>query len=335
MAAPYTELVSFGYEGQLLPGETLNITATFRNIGSYPIFNAYGTMTETSEYVTVITTDPVLYGDIINDGTTVTAAFTVTVSPDAPFGEVIPTTVRLEGDNNYFFEGYFEPFIDICNVSISAYPHIEGFEDVELPNCWTQEVVEGDGVWTTKKGGYEYHPYNAHTGEFNAFIHGEETTVKLISPTLNLEGATEAVLSFWHAQSVAMGDQDYLRVYYRNATDGEWQLLAHYQYSLANWKYREIQLPDVTSNYYIAFEAECNGGYGVVVDDVVITANVGYMLGDANNDGIVNVSDISAVVAYIMEQDPQSFNFNNADFNSDGVVNIIDITLIANYIMSM
>ncbi|MBR6490789.1 MAG: hypothetical protein IKT02_00475 [Bacteroidales bacterium] len=55
---------------------------------------------------------------------------------------------------------------------------------------------------------------------------------------MNIDGAVDPVLSFWHTQSVHNGNQDRLRVYYKNATDGEGQLLATYQYSVASWKNR-------------------------------------------------------------------------------------------------
>ena len=334
LAAPLIEFVSYGYEGELLPGKTLNITASFRNIGSYPAINVYGTYATTDPYVTVVTVDPVAYGDINNDGTVATAAFTIQVSDNAPFGEIIHSTITLSGNYEFSYVAEFEPFIDICNVAISSYPYDEGFEDEDLPNCWTQEVVSGEGVWTTNHGGLQSHPMQAHSGSYNAFISGSETVVRLVSPVMNLDGAVDPVLSFWHAQSVHDGHQDRLRVYYKNATDGEWQLLAAYQYSVASWKNRIIELPNVTANYYIAFEAECNDGYGIVLDDVNVTAIVSGTKGDANSDGMVNVLDVASVVAYIMGNEPTPFNFNNADFNSDGNIDVIDVMSIANFIVN-
>ena len=334
LAAPLIEFVSYGYEGELLPGKTLNITASFRNMGSYPAINVFGTYSTTNPYVTIITVDPVEYGDINNDGTVATAAFTIQVSDNAPFGEIIYSTITLSGNYEFSYVATFEPFIDICNVAISSYPYDEGFEDVDLPNCWTQEVVSGEGVWITNNGGLQSHPMHAHSGSYNALISGSETVVRLVSPVMNLEGAVDPVLSFWHAQSVRDGNQDRLRVYYKNATDGEWQLLAAYQYSVASWKNRIIELPNVTANYYIAFEAECNGGYGVVLDDVNVTAIVSGMKGDANSDGQVNVLDVASVVAYIMGNEPNPFNFNNADFNSDGNIDVMDVMSIANFIVN-
>ena len=330
--APNVQLVSFGIEGELLPGKTLNITTTLNNTGSCPAYNCAATYTQTSPYVTVVTTSPVNIGTINNHGETVTASFTITVSEDAPFGTIIPSTVTLTGDNNFNYAAEFQPFIDICNVALNVFPYNEGYEDSELPNCWTQETISGTGNWSTKNGGLNNHPYHAHTGSYNAYISGDSTVVKLVSPLINFSNVTDPVLKFWHAQSVNNSKQDKLRVYYKNTTDGEWTLLAEYPYSIATWKQREIALPNPTSNYYIAFEAECNGGFGVVIDDVNITATMTTLLGDVNGDGNVDIMDIMSMVSYLTGGNPTPFIMGNADINADGAINVLDVMAVVNII---
>ncbi|MBQ7419846.1 MAG: C10 family peptidase [Prevotella sp.] len=56
--------------------------------------------------------------------------------------------------------------------------------------------------------------------------------------------------------------------------------------------------------------------------------------GDANGDGQVNVTDIVAVVNYIMGNPPADFNFSAANVNGDEDVNVTDIVSIVNIIMS-
>jgi hypothetical protein len=56
--------------------------------------------------------------------------------------------------------------------------------------------------------------------------------------------------------------------------------------------------------------------------------------GDANGDTFVNINDITTIIAFILEQNPQPFWITNADFNNDGSVNILDVIDIVNYIMS-
>ena len=55
--------------------------------------------------------------------------------------------------------------------------------------------------------------------------------------------------------------------------------------------------------------------------------------GDANSDGTVNVTDVVAVVNYIMGNEPANFNKTAADMTNDGDINVTDIVKIVNVIM--
>jgi len=47
--------------------------------------------------------------------------------------------------------------------------------------------------------------------------------------------------------------------------------------------------------------------------------------GDANGDMAVNVLDITTIVSYLLEQDPQPFIFDASDVNYDDQINVLDI----------
>ena len=68
------------------------------------------------------------------------------------------------------------------------------------------------------------------------------------------------------------------------------------------------------------------------------------LLGDANNDGHINVTDVSSLINYMMlipddENEPINFevtiNLQNADYNQDGVISITDLMMLINYLMSI
>ena len=59
------------------------------------------------------------------------------------------------------------------------------------------------------------------------------------------------------------------------------------------------------------------------------------IIGDANEDGAVNVSDITAIINYILQKNPSPFNLENADVNGDGEVNVMDVTAIINMILDV
>ena len=67
-------------------------------------------------------------------------------------------------------------------------------------------------------------------------------------------------------------------------------------------------------------------------DFEITIINYEFLLGDANNDGIVNISDIVVVINYIMNGSAFPFVFEKADVNGDGTINVLDITGIVNII---
>ena len=58
-----------------------------------------------------------------------------------------------------------------------------------------------------------------------------------------------------------------------------------------------------------------------------------FLIGDANNDGKINVTDIMAVASYILKYDVPGFIVAAADVNGDGKINVTDIMGIANIIL--
>ena len=57
--------------------------------------------------------------------------------------------------------------------------------------------------------------------------------------------------------------------------------------------------------------------------------------GDANNDGTVDVNDVTTAINYILGKNPDPFNFDNANVNSDAGVDVMDVTLIINIILGI
>ena len=55
--------------------------------------------------------------------------------------------------------------------------------------------------------------------------------------------------------------------------------------------------------------------------------------GDANGDGIVDVSDYIGIANYIMGNIPAGFNEQAADVNGDGIIDVSDYIGVANLIL--
>ncbi|MBO4659768.1 MAG: dockerin type I repeat-containing protein [Prevotella sp.] len=73
-------------------------------------------------------------------------------------------------------------------------------------------------------------------------------------------------------------------------------------------------------------------------DDTVTSDGIAHISskilhGDANNDGHINISDVTVIINKIIGKEPQDFFFANADVDSNGLINISDVTKIINIIL--
>ena len=58
-----------------------------------------------------------------------------------------------------------------------------------------------------------------------------------------------------------------------------------------------------------------------------------FMKGDANDDGVVDVSDYIAIANYILGDIPEGFKEKAADVNDDGIIDVSDYIGVANIIL--
>ena len=71
------------------------------------------------------------------------------------------------------------------------------------------------------------------------------------------------------------------------------------------------------------------------VDDVTLTYHVSQVkIGDVNNDGYVNIADVTCMVSHILGNTPPVFIRKAADINNDDVINITDVTALVELILN-
>ena len=56
--------------------------------------------------------------------------------------------------------------------------------------------------------------------------------------------------------------------------------------------------------------------------------------GDVDGDGQVNISDVTALIDYLLSGNASSVNVTNADCDGDGLVNIADVTALIDYLLT-
>lgn len=110
----------------------------------------------------------------------------------------------------------------------------------------------------------------------------------------------------------------------------------------------EIEIEWTSANPDIAYVDENNLLHALKEGETEITASneaaglnatvyvtvTAILFGDSNDDGIVAIDDVMADVQYILEQNPEPFNFVKADINQDHNINIVDVTGTVGIILS-
>ncbi|MDH6354955.1 hypothetical protein M2132_001290 [Dysgonomonas sp. PH5-45] len=188
------------------------------------------------------------------------------------------TTVLLNNcESERALVGTVQVELNDCDVAFTNFPLKESFDSGKLSNCWRQEHVSGIPCqWTFTKGNTYTIPSAPHSGEYYIRMvdGGKGAKARLITPKMDITGLSAPVLTYWHAQSLFMASQDYLRVYYKNTPDGEWILLKEYDGNIKDWTEAIHELPNPTDTYWIAFEGQFYAGSGVALDDVRVLDNV-------------------------------------------------------------
>ncbi|MBN1968586.1 MAG: hypothetical protein JXR48_00935 [Candidatus Delongbacteria bacterium] len=165
----------------------------------------------------------------------------------------------------------------------------ETFEDdSQTLSLWTQIQEQGTKLWSiaTGAGGVVTTAHNGtKNAQFTASSGGPHIT-KLVTPALDLSASNEASLKFWFTQEEWYGDQNELKVYYRNMENGDWTQIAHYDQDVDVWTEVELELPNPTAYYQVAFEGIDNYGHKNAIDDVEIVSVISQVLEFNFDDGV-------------------------------------------------
>ena len=57
-------------------------------------------------------------------------------------------------------------------------------------------------------------------------------------------------------------------------------------------------------------------------------------IGDVNDDGEVNVADVTLLIHIILNSESDNYEFSRIDVNGDGEVNVADVTFLINLILN-
>ncbi len=180
---------------------------------------------------------------------------------EAPFGvyqwgvEVVSET----NDNN----------VNIINVD---------FEDGMMPEGWvttSQQIYQTTSEWSvSERLAYTNFPAK---GKYAAFSNGtayDGLRYEMITSAVDLTTSISAALSFDYANVEFLGDKCVLNVKVGTSQEGPWETVFSTADSYANeWTYKTIDLTQfIGQTIYVAFENEDYNGYGIGVDNIVLSS---------------------------------------------------------------
>lgn len=157
-----------------------------------------------------------------------------------------------------------------------------------------------------------HHPEGFTLTEANTVDRGDgfSTQIRKINAT------TDRVFVFnVSGAAIAPGEGRVLELVY---TFGENKSLGDYSFSTSDVKLSDAAMRDRNSD--------------LAARDATVTL-CNSLYGDADADGRITPADVTAVIAYILEQSPKPFNFYQADVNCDGRISLADITIITDLVM--
>jgi len=197
-------------------------------------------------------------------------------------------------------------------------------------DVWTQEFVSGTNSWTTAASN-QNNTVSPRTGNRLGLFYIANFTApstRLITPPMNLSGAVNPQVKFSYTQVNWEGDIDELKVLYKTSAAGSWVELANYTAEVTSWSDITINLPNPSSDYYVAFQGTSNYGRGLTLDDISVeTNNLGVVFYDgfesASDDfsfgpKMIGVSADDPTVVYVLEAAGSIFGgFHMSSDNGD------------------
>lgn len=197
---------------------------------------------------------------------------------------------------------YFGEIIKITTpcTPISTFPFIDSFESSNPLACWLEESNSYlSNVWKIKDSISSGIASAQDGSKFLALSSDYPTRQKrkLITPQLDISVLSQPYIKFHYANKAKSGNQDILRVYYKTSMLGQWNLLNTYSANTPNWNMDSIMLPNKSNTYYIAFEGELYSGYGVCIDNILVTETDLMAFPIIDTIGIDNITDNSARVS--------------------------------------
>lgn len=203
----------------------------------------------------------------------------------------------------------------------------EDFENSEQSALWTSVKISGNSDWSLING----LPYGGFSGTNNSTKNAcfysynyNSFSAILISPEINLADCENPVLNFSCLLPAWAMDQDTLKIFYRINPEANWIQIGTVYSNISCWRDFAIVIPDNSSQLQIGFLGISGYGYGIGIDNIIITD--GSACNNVKNFYIENVKETSArfswtfnpeIISYQIEYGLHGFTINTGQRITD------------------
>ena len=206
------------------------------------------------------------------------------------------------------------------------------------PNNWVANLTEGEGIYTIA---ITFNPEAADADRITCTLTktGDIAPVEhvyTVAGTMNLFGSDwnpadeandmvkgEDGIYTWTKDGVEFALEDVVE--FKVVQDHAWA----YAWPSSNWWWQCSEAGKY--NVVITFDPAADD-----MNKITFTATLepAFTRGDVNADDNVNISDVTALIDYILSHDATGINLSAADCNMDENVNISDVTALIDFILS-
>lgn len=201
------------------------------------------------------------------------------------------------------------------------------FASSTLPTCWSKESTNSSVSWKIGAGNGSSYPSSAYSAPYNAYCNisdrnlvGNQAT--LISEPIDLSSTTEANVKFRYYNNKYTAYQDVLTVAYRSSYGDSWTPIATFNKSVNTWTEVQLNLPNLSDYYQIAFIATVNMGRGVCIDDVTVSrGSVAIEPATKNNPRVtIFPNPATASVTFSIEGNENQTNYTVFDLSGKAMI---------------
>ena len=307
--------IDYGIDNIITAGETIGLNITLENLGSEPSSLVEVSLLELIDnpYINIITGTGVINN--LLDGSTSFVDLSFSVSSDAPYGHAFALQLNLTSNENNSSS--------TLNMIVGAL--VESFNSGTFSDLSWE--FDGNANWIIDSN-------NSYDGAFSArsgAIDNNMTSDLII--TMDIVEDSQIIfykkVSCEDVGSYSGAYYDYLAFYIDGVEQNKWA-------GEVSWSSSTFDVMAGEHTFMWRFNKDqgvVSGEDAVWIDNIIfpaVSANSGAMLGDLNNDTIINILDVVLMVNIVLGENSPS---STSDMNMDGITNVLDIILLINIIL--